>query len=153
MRKVFLLGLSAFAAVILGGAAQAADMPVKAQPMAAPVMYNWTGFYIGGHIGGAWRDRKGHDRFDADHDCFWGVWAVGVFASTTTMGTGAMTATSSPAARSASITRSASGCGVSRAKYPRSLMIITTTPAASSPGAQCAIACSGAATAVTGSRA
>jgi len=28
-------------------------MPVKAPPMAAPVMYNWTGFYIG------WPYRRG----------------------------------------------------------------------------------------------
>jgi outer membrane immunogenic protein len=60
--------------MILGGSAQAADMPLKAPPMAAPVMYNWTGFYIGGHVGGAWADLNGHDRFDHfdDHNCFWG---------------------------------------------------------------------------------
>src|SRR5262245_39945916 len=64
MRKLFLLGISAVAAVMLGGAAQAADMPLKAPPPAAPAMYNWTGFYIGAHVGGAWVDRNGHDRFD-----------------------------------------------------------------------------------------
>jgi outer membrane immunogenic protein len=69
MRKLFLLGLSTFAAVMLGGAAQAADMPVKAPPPPAPVMYNWNGFYIGGHIGGAWVDRNGHDRFDGVYNC------------------------------------------------------------------------------------
>jgi len=75
MRKLFLLGLSTFAVMMLGGAAQAADMPLKAPPPAAPVMYNWTGFYIGGHIGGAWADRNGHDRFDRfdDNNCFAGV--------------------------------------------------------------------------------
>jgi len=36
-------------------------------------MYNWTGFYIGGHIGGAWADRNGHDRFDRDNNCWSGV--------------------------------------------------------------------------------
>jgi len=75
MRKLFLLGLSTFAAVMLGGAAQAADMPVKAPPPAAPVMYNWTGFYIGAHIGGAWADANGHDRFDGVNHC---IWAAGV---------------------------------------------------------------------------
>src|SRR5712672_2817598 len=75
MRKLFLLGLGTFAAMMFGAAAQAADMPVKAPPMAAPVMYNWTGFYIGGHIGGAWRDRNGNDRFDPDHRCMWGEWS------------------------------------------------------------------------------
>jgi outer membrane immunogenic protein len=75
MRKLFLLGLGTFAAMMLGGAAQAADMPLKAPPMAAPIMYNWTGFYIGAHIGGAWADRNGHDRFDGDR-CFWGEGSV-----------------------------------------------------------------------------
>jgi len=79
MRKLLLLGLSTFAAMMLGGAAQAADMPVKAPPMAAPVMYNWTGFYIGGHIGGAWRDRNGNDRFDPDHSCMSGTWGLVCF--------------------------------------------------------------------------
>jgi outer membrane immunogenic protein len=70
MRKLFLLGLTTFAAVMLGGAAQAADMPVKARPLPpAPVMYNWTGFYIGGHIGGAWVNRDGDHRFDGAHRC------------------------------------------------------------------------------------
>jgi outer membrane immunogenic protein len=68
MRKLFLLGISAFAAVMLGGAAQAADMPLKAPPPAAPVMYNWNGIYIGAHIGGAWAEH-GHDRFDPAFDC------------------------------------------------------------------------------------
>jgi opacity protein-like surface antigen len=39
-------------AVIFSAPALAADMPVKAQPM-APV-YSWTGFYVGGHAGYAW---------------------------------------------------------------------------------------------------
>src|ERR1700754_4144979 len=72
MRKLFLLGLTTFAAaVMLGGAAQAADMPVKAPPPApAPVMYNWSGFYIGGHIGGAWVNRDNDHRFDQNNKCF-----------------------------------------------------------------------------------
>jgi outer membrane immunogenic protein len=68
MRKLFLLGMSMFAAVMLGGAAQAADMPVKAPPPPAPIMYNWTGGYIGFHIGGAWLG-NGHDQFDPLHHC------------------------------------------------------------------------------------
>src|ERR1700760_2596846 len=36
------------------GSANAADMAVKARPMAAPVVtYNWSGCYIGGNVGGA----------------------------------------------------------------------------------------------------
>jgi outer membrane immunogenic protein len=51
MRKL-LVGMSMFATAMFGGAAQAADMPVKAPPAPAPV-YLWTGCYIGGNIGWA----------------------------------------------------------------------------------------------------
>jgi outer membrane immunogenic protein len=56
MKKYLLSGVALLA---LATTAQAADLGArvynKAPPMApvAPV-YNWTGFYIGGHIGGAW---------------------------------------------------------------------------------------------------
>ena len=33
--------------------AYAADLPIKAPPVVAPA-YNWTGFYVGGNVGGAW---------------------------------------------------------------------------------------------------
>jgi outer membrane immunogenic protein len=80
MRKLYLLGLTTFAAAMLGGAAQAADMPVKAPPPApAPVMYNWTGFYIGGHVGGAWVNRDRDHRFDARDRCFSGEWGIVCF--------------------------------------------------------------------------
>lgn len=43
----------------LGGAAEAADLPVQApvlkSPAAAPAA-SWSGFYFGGHLGGAWSD-------------------------------------------------------------------------------------------------
>jgi outer membrane immunogenic protein len=57
--KKFLLGAAALAA--FAGPAFAADMPArtysKAPPYTAPaVVYNWTGFYIGGHVGGAFTD-------------------------------------------------------------------------------------------------
>ena len=56
MRKLLLAmaGLVAFGAA---APASAADMPVKAPPPppVAPI-YNWTGFYIGAHVGGAWTD-------------------------------------------------------------------------------------------------
>jgi outer membrane immunogenic protein len=46
-------GLVAFAAPAL-----AADLPAKVYTKAPPpvVMYNWTGFYVGGNVGGAWED-------------------------------------------------------------------------------------------------
>ncbi len=43
----------ALSAIFGIGAASAADLPVKAAPMLAPV-YSWTGFYIGINGGGAW---------------------------------------------------------------------------------------------------
>lgn len=51
------IGIAAIAALI-GTPALAADMPVKAPPIApvaAPV-YNWTGFYLGASLGGRWSD-------------------------------------------------------------------------------------------------
>src|SRR5947207_11601040 len=55
MKKI-LLGVAALAA--MAAPAFAADMPprpyTKAPAYTAPqVVYNWTGFYIGGHVGGA----------------------------------------------------------------------------------------------------
>ena len=47
-----LVGVSAIAAFAFVGAANAADMPVKAQPITpAPVIYNWSGFYVGATAG------------------------------------------------------------------------------------------------------
>jgi len=45
--------------LVLGQMALAADLPqrptYKAPPIMSPVpVYNWTGFYVGGNIGGAW---------------------------------------------------------------------------------------------------
>jgi outer membrane immunogenic protein len=52
------LKLAFAAGILLGlgatGAASAADMAVKARPVVAPLMYNWTGCYIGGNAGGGW---------------------------------------------------------------------------------------------------
>jgi outer membrane immunogenic protein len=57
MRKMLLASASVFA--LSAGAANAADLgprPVyKAPPpVAAPVPFSWTGFYIGGHLGSGW---------------------------------------------------------------------------------------------------
>jgi outer membrane immunogenic protein len=47
--------LATIAIISLGTASgNAADLPVKAAPMAAPMAaYNWTGIYLGAHVGGA----------------------------------------------------------------------------------------------------
>jgi outer membrane immunogenic protein len=46
---------SLLAAAVTGplgcASAFAAELPVKAQTMAAPVAYSWTGLYVGGHVG------------------------------------------------------------------------------------------------------
>ena len=54
------------AALTIGAAsiASAADMPVKAPVYKAPIVapaYNWSGFYIGGHVGGAWSNVDASD--------------------------------------------------------------------------------------------
>jgi len=53
--KRLLLGTMALIGLLSAGAAQAADMPVKAAPVAAPPPpFSWSGFYIGAHVGAGW---------------------------------------------------------------------------------------------------
>src|SRR6202030_894590 len=56
LMKKFLLGTVALVALGAAAPAMAADLAArpytKAPAYAAPI-YNWTGFYIGGHVGGA----------------------------------------------------------------------------------------------------
>src|SRR3954451_1554666 len=53
MKRALLVGLSVVTLSV--GQASAADLPVKARPMAPiAVAYNWTGCYIGGNVGGKW---------------------------------------------------------------------------------------------------
>jgi outer membrane immunogenic protein len=52
MKKI-LLGVVAILA-LTRAAALAADMPVKAAPSAPASAYPWTGFYVGGNVGGSW---------------------------------------------------------------------------------------------------
>jgi outer membrane immunogenic protein len=62
MKKVLLAGIAA--AAFCGAPAFAADMPTKGPVYkAAPEpMFNWSGFYAGGHCGGAWaRSRSSGD--------------------------------------------------------------------------------------------
>jgi outer membrane immunogenic protein len=55
---------SALAALVIGGAAQAADLPVKAPLIAKPVAYSWTGCFVGAAGGGVW-GRSRHISGDA----------------------------------------------------------------------------------------
>jgi outer membrane immunogenic protein len=57
------VGLVAVSLLLLAAPASAADlMPVKAPPAPSPV-WNWTGFYIGGNIGGAFEHASGTSNF------------------------------------------------------------------------------------------
>jgi len=50
--------------------ASAADLPAKAPVAPAPVaVYNWSGLYIGGHIGGGWANTN----WQSDFDCAVGI--------------------------------------------------------------------------------
>lgn len=74
--KRFLLATVGLAALIAAQPAAAADiprrMPVKGPVMAAPIIYNWTGFYIGAHLGYGWGDKDWRDPtffgFNSGHD-------------------------------------------------------------------------------------
>jgi outer membrane immunogenic protein len=65
-RQVMLRKVSAFCiagglSLALGHAASATDLPMKPAytppPVLSPVpVYNWTGLYVGGNVGGAWGD-------------------------------------------------------------------------------------------------
>lgn len=55
MRKLLSFAVASVVSIGLINAASAADMAVKARPVAPPVVtYNWTGCYVGGNIGGGW---------------------------------------------------------------------------------------------------
>jgi outer membrane immunogenic protein len=68
----------------MASSAFAADLPVKAPPMPAPVLYSWSGLYIGGHVGGGWSDNAWADPTvgfagigDVDGDGFLGGGQIG----------------------------------------------------------------------------
>jgi outer membrane immunogenic protein len=77
--------LTASVATLIGcGIANAADLPMKAPPPAAPVYmpYTWTGLYIGGNVGGAWAQGNINDdvtgfHFSTSHSGFIGGGQVG----------------------------------------------------------------------------
>jgi outer membrane immunogenic protein len=57
MKRLVIAAMSASAITGSNGAANAADMGApyyRAPPVVVPLVTNWTGFYAGGNIGGAW---------------------------------------------------------------------------------------------------
>jgi outer membrane immunogenic protein len=55
MKKLLSISaLAAAAAFGFAGSATAADMPVKAAPPPVPVVYDWSGLYVGSHWGYSW---------------------------------------------------------------------------------------------------
>jgi outer membrane immunogenic protein len=60
VKKLALLG-AVIAALAFGAPAQAADAPIKGPYYKAEPVFNWTGFYVGGHVGYGWGDLNGVD--------------------------------------------------------------------------------------------
>ena len=58
MKKFLVCGCVLVASLV---SASAADLPFKAPVRAVPVAYDWTGFYIGVHVGGGWADKHWFD--------------------------------------------------------------------------------------------
>ena len=56
------LALAASILAVSAVAASAADLHTKAPTRAAEV-FNWTGFYVGGNVGGAWENESGTSNF------------------------------------------------------------------------------------------
>ena len=71
-RKFLLASVGAIA--LTGSAALAADLPSRAPPpvyLPPPPIFTWTGFYIGGQVGGAWGSGSGRfHAFDPDTNTF-----------------------------------------------------------------------------------
>ncbi|MGY3359166.1 hypothetical protein ACVWZK_005829 [Bradyrhizobium sp. GM0.4] len=61
MRNKLIAAFACTTALISTGAASAADLgarPYTKAPAYMESMFNWTGFYVGGHIGGAWTNEQ-----------------------------------------------------------------------------------------------
>ena len=54
MVRSILTVVAIVAGFAFSGVAQAADIPRKAPPQVVVPVYNWTGLYVGAHVGGGW---------------------------------------------------------------------------------------------------
>ena len=70
MRRIVFTSSLATAAIAAAALAHASDLgPMVPNVPPAPVYYNWTGFYLGGNLGGGW-GRVSHEIFDATASIF-----------------------------------------------------------------------------------
>jgi outer membrane immunogenic protein len=62
MNRTLTVGIGALALAAMTIPASAADIPRPAPPppVVAPPVYNWSGFYIGGNVGGKWAEHDGN---------------------------------------------------------------------------------------------
>lgn len=61
MRSKLIAAFACTTALVSAGAASAADLaarPYVKAPAYAEPLFNWTGFYVGGHLGGAWTNQQ-----------------------------------------------------------------------------------------------
>src|SRR5499427_9585347 len=56
-RNLLALLIGAFLDVGVIYAAAAADVPIRTPVYAPPVLYDWSGLYLGANVGGAWSNR------------------------------------------------------------------------------------------------
>jgi outer membrane immunogenic protein len=84
MKRIITVALATFSISAFGVTANAADLrrPAVAAPAYVSPPYNWTGFFIGAHIGGGWTNKEFFDpvfgiRGDVDADGFLGGVQIG----------------------------------------------------------------------------
>ncbi len=66
MKKILLAGLAlSVLGALPAAAADLSTQPIYKAPTITPSYYNWTGFYVGGHVGGAWSDKDWTQTFPA----------------------------------------------------------------------------------------
>jgi outer membrane immunogenic protein len=68
MKKIVLAGLAITGLAVTSLPAAAADLPARPvykAPVAPVALYDWSGFYFGGHIGGSWADKDWTQTFSS----------------------------------------------------------------------------------------